>query len=188
MRDGRVLGLIEDDERVIQCAAPHVGQRDHLHDVLFGEPLEVVVVHHLAERIHQRPEIGIDLGLQVAGEIAKALTGLDRRSDEDDLADLLGAKCRHRHGHGEKRLPTTGRARAEHDVVVADRLHVDRLAGRAGHELAARLVHLDWVVAGGRLRARRHSQQPHDHVTLHAAVVAGDPVEFLEDLGGAADS
>jgi hypothetical protein len=43
-------------------------------------------------------------------------------------------------------------------------------------------------MAGGGLFASRHRQEPHHHVALHAAAIASDPVEFLEDLGGTPNS
>ena len=46
--------------------------------------------------IHQRPQVGIDLGLQVAGQEAEALARLDRRPNQDDLADRSAASGRPR--------------------------------------------------------------------------------------------
>jgi hypothetical protein len=143
LRDGRVLGFVENDEGVVERAAAHVGQRYHLDDILLREPLEDVEVHHFAERVEQRPQVGIDLGLEITGQEAEALARLDGRPHEHDLAHLFSPQGDHGHCHGEKCLAAAGRAGAEHDVVVADRPHVGRLTFRPRHELSAGLLNLD---------------------------------------------
>ena len=184
LRDGGVLCLVEDDEGIVERSAAHVGQRNHLHDVLLREPFHGLVVHHLAERVEQRPQIGIDLGLHVAGQVAEALTRLDRGPDEDDLADLPGAKAGHGQGHGEKCLAAPRRSRAEDDVVIPDRLHVGCLARRLGHQLPSRPGHLDRVRGGLGRGIDDPGEQPGHLLRLHRAAIAGDTVELLEDFGG----
>ena len=44
---------------------------------------------HIVERIIERPEIGIDLLAQIAGQEAEPLAGLDRRARQDDAIDFL---------------------------------------------------------------------------------------------------
>ena len=51
LRDGRVLGLVENDERLVQRPAAHVGQRNHLDQVLFRVALEQIVIHHFVQGI-----------------------------------------------------------------------------------------------------------------------------------------
>ena len=44
--------------------------------------------HHVVEGVEQRPHVPVDLRERVAGEEAEPLAGLDRRTREDDSADL----------------------------------------------------------------------------------------------------
>ena len=41
-------------------------------------------VEHVVERVEERAQVGIDLGLEVAGQEAEPLAGLDRGPGEDD--------------------------------------------------------------------------------------------------------
>ena len=57
----RVLRLVEDDERVVERAAAHEGQRRDLDLALLDQGRELLAVHHVVERVEQRPEVGVDL-------------------------------------------------------------------------------------------------------------------------------
>ena len=93
---GRVLGLVEDDEAVVQRAAAHVGQGRDL-DVA---ALEIFVVGLRAEHVEQgvveRAQVGVDLVLQIAGQKAQAFPRLDGGAGQDDAVDLLGPEGRAR--------------------------------------------------------------------------------------------
>ena len=60
---GGVLSLVQDDEGVVQGAAPHIGQRGHL-DV---PPLQVLVIglrpQHVEEGVVEGTQIGVHLAL-----------------------------------------------------------------------------------------------------------------------------
>ncbi len=134
----RVLRLVEDDERVVQRAAPHVGERRHLDGALLEEPPRRLRPDHVVHGVVERAEVGVDLGEQVAGQEAQALAGLDRRARQDDPVELLVLQGLHGERHREVRLAGTGRARPEGHDVAADRLDVAALPGRLRvHVLAA---------------------------------------------------
>src|SRR5436305_14740450 len=64
----RVLGLVEDDEAVVEGPAAHVGERgdlDHAPVEVLRDPLGL---EHVVQRIEQRPQIRVDLGHEIAGQ------------------------------------------------------------------------------------------------------------------------
>ena len=137
LRHGRVLRFVQNHEGFVQRPPAHVGQRDHLDQVLLGVALDLFVVHHLAQRVEQRTQIGIDLGLQVAGQKAQAFARLDRRPHQHDLADRLLLQRLHGHRHGQIRFARPGRPGAKHQIVLLDRLDVAGLATGARTDRAA---------------------------------------------------
>ena len=56
-----VLGLVQDDEAVVQGAAAHERQRRDLDGVALQQLLHFSRLQHVVERVVQRPEVGIDL-------------------------------------------------------------------------------------------------------------------------------
>ena len=68
------------DER----AAAHEGDRGDLDLAALEQPLDLLVVDQVVERVVERPQVGIDLLLQVAGQEAELLARLDRRTGQDD--------------------------------------------------------------------------------------------------------
>src|ERR1700743_1359715 len=80
----RVLRLVEDHEGVVQGAAAHEGERRHLDHVALEVAVDAIGVEHVVEGVEERPQVWIDLGLDVAGQEAEALAGLDRGPGEDD--------------------------------------------------------------------------------------------------------
>ena len=187
LRDGRVLGFVENDKRLVQRAASHVGQRNHLDQVLLGVALDQVVIHHFVQGIQQRPQIGIDLGLQIAGQKAEAFARLDRRPHQDDLADGLPFQGRHGHGHGQIGLSGSGGPAAQHDVVLANGLDVAAWPGVRGRICRpARKTSIGVVVVGGQAasHARQHAA---DVVGRHVALAIGTGLKLFEHLGRLAD-
>lgn len=59
----RVLGFIEDDERLFQSPAAHVSERRDFDDVAVDHLLELVVAEHIGQGIVQGAQVGIDLFL-----------------------------------------------------------------------------------------------------------------------------
>ena len=76
--DGGVLRLVHDDERVVQRAAAHVGERRDLDDVPLDELAHALDAEELVQRIVDRTQVGVDLLHHVARQEAQALAGLDR--------------------------------------------------------------------------------------------------------------
>ncbi len=126
----RVLRLVENDERVVQRAAAHVGQRRDLDRAGLHQPRQRVGIEHVVQRVEQRPQVRVDLVEQRAGQEAEPLARLDRRAGQDDAVDLLGQQRLHGLGHGEVGLAGAGRADAEDDRVLVDRVDVALLVQR----------------------------------------------------------
>ncbi len=60
---------------------------------------DAVGIEHVVQRVVERAQVRIDLGHQVARQEPESLTGLDRRSGEDDPLDLLVLQRPHGHRH-----------------------------------------------------------------------------------------
>ena len=84
----RVLRLVEDDERVVQRPAAHERERRDLDRPAVHVRVQPIGVHHVVERVEQRPHVRVDLREHVARQEPEPLAGLDRGAREDDPADL----------------------------------------------------------------------------------------------------
>ena len=76
----RVLRLVEHDERVVERAAAHVGERGDLDRAGRQQLGHELGIHHLVERVVQRAQVRVDLVGQRAGQEAEPLPRLDRRA------------------------------------------------------------------------------------------------------------
>ena len=132
-----VLRLVQDDERVVQRPAAHVGQRRDLDGARRDQPRDRVRVEHVVQRVVERPQVRVDLLVQRAGQEAEPLPGLHRRPGQDDPVDLLGLQRLDRLGHGQVGLAGAGRADAEDDRVLVDGVHVALLVERLGPDRPA---------------------------------------------------
>jgi hypothetical protein len=83
---GGVLGFVENDDAFVERAAAHESERDHLDDVVDHEAFDLLEIHHVVQGVKQGTQIGVDLGLQVAGQEAQALAGLDRGAGQHEPA------------------------------------------------------------------------------------------------------
>ena len=92
------------------------------------------------EGVVERPEVGVDLLDEVAGQEAQLLAGLDRGPGQDDAVDGLVLEEGQGHGHGQVGLARPGRADAEDEVVVPDGLDVVLLVEALGVDGLAREV------------------------------------------------
>ena len=138
----RVLRLVEDDERAVERAAPHEGERRHLDGPPVEQPLRALGLEQVVERVVERPQVRVDLGHQVAGQEAEPLARLDGGAGQDDAGDLAGLQGVHGLGHGQVGLARPGRTDAERDDVLRDGVDVALLPGRVGpHRLAAGRPH-----------------------------------------------
>ena len=137
LRAGGILRLVEDDERVRQRPSTHIGERRDLNHARFEGLLHTLAGHHVLQRVVQRPEVGIHLGLHVAREKSERFTSLDRRPREHNPLDPLTHQCVDGCGDGEIGLACTGRPDPEYDVVLENRLQVCGLPRRLSlHDLA----------------------------------------------------
>ena len=87
-----VLRLVEDDEGVVERAAAHERDRRDLDRAALDQPRRLLGVHHVVERVVERPQVRVHLLLQVARQEPELLARLDRRPRQDDAADLLGQR------------------------------------------------------------------------------------------------
>jgi hypothetical protein len=82
------------------------------------------------QRVVQRPEVGIDLLVERAGQETEPLPRLHRRPGQDNPVDLLRLQGLHGLGHRQVRLAGTRRTDAENDGMRVDRVHVPLLVQR----------------------------------------------------------
>ena len=159
----RVLGLVEDDERVVQRAAAHEGERRDLDHAALQVLVHLLGLEHVVEGVEQRAQVGVDLGHQVAGQEAEPLARLDRRARQDDAVDLAARERRDRHRHREERLAGAGRADADRDRGAADRVDVALLVDGLRRDAQAAVAPDDVLEdAGSATRAR--SSAPADRL------------------------
>ena len=88
---------------------------------------ELLGRQHVVERVVERPQIGIDLLAQVAGQEAQPLARLDRRPRQDDPVDAAAHQQVDRGGDREIGLAGAGGPEAEDQLVLAQRLDIGRL-------------------------------------------------------------
>ena len=81
-----VLRLVEHDERVVEGAAAHVRERRDLDRARREELRHHLGVHHLVERVVERPQVRVDLVGERAGQEPEPLARLDGRTGQDDAA------------------------------------------------------------------------------------------------------
>src|SRR4028119_1609694 len=89
---GGVLGFVQDDERVVQGPTSHKRQRRDLDYTPLKMPLELGRVHHLVERVVERPEVRVDLRHHVTRQEPERLPRLDRGPRQDDPRHLPAAR------------------------------------------------------------------------------------------------
>ena len=88
-------------------------------------------IHQIVQRVVDRPQIGIDLLPQIAGQEAEPLAGLDRGPRQDDAIDFLAFEQLRGMRHRKPGLAGAGRADAEHHLVALQRADIGILRGRA---------------------------------------------------------
>ena len=112
--------------------------------------LRALHVGHVEERVVERPDVGVHLLGERAGQKAQALPRLHHGTREDDAPDLLALERGHGHGHGEVGLAGAGRADAERDGVHADGVDVALLAGGLRTDGTSAIREQDVFAQGGR--------------------------------------
>lgn len=132
---GGVLGLVKDYEGVGQRAAAHKRQRSDLDNPFLKHLGHSLAVDEVKEGVVQGSKVRIDLVLQIAGQKAETLACLDRRTRQDDAADLFFEECIDGHRDRKKALARSGDADAENEIVVRDRIEIFALVGGLGSDL-----------------------------------------------------
>ena len=127
----RVLGLVQNDEGVVQRPAAHVGQRGDFDGLFLETFLGAFETEQIVERIVQRAKIRIDFLGQIAGQKAEAFAGLDGRTGQDNALYGIAFHGIDRTGHGKIGLAGTGRSDTEGDVVFQYGFQVIDLSGSA---------------------------------------------------------
>ena len=136
---GGVLGLVEDDDGIVESASAHEGERGDLDGIRFHILLQFDGGEHILESVIERAQVWVDLILHVAGEESEFLASLDSRSGEDDAFALTVFQGRHGEGDSDIRLSGSGGAESEREVVLVEGFHHFRLIGVAGSDGATAL-------------------------------------------------
>ena len=89
-----ILRLVQDDERVVQRAAAHVGQGGDLNGSALGVPDNLLGGQHVLQRVVQRAQIGRDFFVKVPRQKPERLAGLHGGPGQDDPGRLAGAHRR----------------------------------------------------------------------------------------------
>src|SRR5712671_4185742 len=118
-----VLRLVDDDEGVVQRPPTHISDRRDLDRSFDHQLFDASTAQPFVQRIVERAQVGRELVVDVAGEIAEALSCLDRWTRQHDAADLPSFESGHRGTDGEIGLAGSGRAHCDRQVVVLDRRH-----------------------------------------------------------------
>ena len=124
---GRVLRLVQDDERVVQSSSPHESQGRDLDGPAFQETGQRVGAHHLEERVVERLHVRIDLLVQRSRQEAEAFARLDGGPRQDQTRDLLLLERSDGRCDREIGLARSGRTDRERDRRVAHRIDVSLL-------------------------------------------------------------
>jgi len=147
-------------------------------------------LHHLAERVVEGAEVGVDLVGQGTRQEAEALPRFDGRASEDDPIDILPLQRLHGFRHGEVGLSGAGRADPEHDRVRVDGVDVFFLAeGLRTDALPARGENRRAETDGGARAAviTEHTGARHDLGGREIAALADHHEEFVDQAPGSGD-
>ena len=172
----------------LQRAAPHEGERRDLDRAAFDEALRALGLEHVVEGVVERPQVGVDLGHEVARQEAEPFAGLDGGAGEDDPVDLFRLERPHGCRDGEVGLAGSRRTDPEGDRVRGDGVDVAALSRghRADRSAAGGPQHLGREHLGGHDVGLHHLDRPSDVGgvdPLAAFEVRDELVEDLPDTG-----
>jgi hypothetical protein len=114
----RVLRLIDNDERVLQCAPAHEGDRGDLDLAARHAALHLFLAHQFAQAVPDGQHVGVDLLFQRAGQEAELLPCFHRRARHDQALARAGHQFGHAGRNGQEGLARAGRADAENEAIV----------------------------------------------------------------------
>jgi len=147
----------------------------------------LLVVHHFLQGVQQRPQVGIDFRLQVAGQKAKTLARLHRRPHQHDLANGVIFESLDRHCHREVGFSRARRPHREDEVMVADCVHIAGLPWRARPNLATGKKHLGGLMLLDAFVAGHQGQDFRYVVGFELTASLHEQLELLQDLGRMGD-
>ena len=133
-----VLGLVEDDEGVVQGAAAHECQRGYLDGAVLPVGEQFLLRNHVAQGVVERLQVGVELVAQVAGQESKVFASLDGGASQHNAAHLLVFQGTDDQGHGGVGLARSGRSHGEDHVVAVHCIDQSTLV--AGHSLDQQAV------------------------------------------------
>jgi hypothetical protein len=138
-------------------------------------------VHQIVQCIVDRPQIWIDLVLEVAGQKAEPLAGFDRRPRQDDAIDFLAFEQLRGMRHRKPGLAGAGGTDAEHHLVPLQRANIGILRGGACPHRT--LAQIDGLECGlGRLGVIFEQRALRDHGADRALDVALREIVALRGL------
>ena len=180
----RVLGLVEDDEAVVQRAAAHEGERRDLHGLTLEELLGAFGLDHVVEGVVERPQVGVDLGHQVARQESQALARFHGGPGEDDALHLLGLQRLHGKGDRQPTLARAGGAEGEGDHVLPNGVDVALLTGGLRPDRAALGPAKDLVGQhpARSLRGAHHVDRASEHAVVERLALLEQEHELLHQL------
>src|SRR4029078_4563564 len=82
-----VLGLVEDDEGIVEGPPPHEGQRRDFDLARSDAPLDLLGRNHVVEAIVKGTQVGVDFFLHVSRKEAQPLARFDRGPRKDQAID-----------------------------------------------------------------------------------------------------
>ncbi len=182
---GGVLGLVEDDEAIVERAPAHKREGRHLNHVSFQQFFHPLVVEHLIEGIVQGTQVGVHFFLQRAGQKSQAFAGFHGRPGQNDARHLFAQQCGNGHGDGQVRLAGAGGSDAEYQIVALHGFQVPPLVdGLRRQDLLAETALFAAVHQGaqGHFRIESH----HAQIAVQVAVIedvafAHEGVVILQD-------
>ena len=140
---------------MVQRPPAHIREGRHLKQIALHVPAHLVEGYHVVERVVERAQIGVHLGLHVSGQKAETLARLDGRACQHDLPNGTRFECRDGHGDGKIGLSGPGRPDTEHQVVLLDRPDVVGLTAGPRPDRTSRCEHINPNLADGAFGALR---------------------------------
>ena len=123
-----VLGLVENDEGVVERPSAHVGQRSDFDRAAFHVLLDFLAGKHVMQRVVEWAKVRRDFFVEVAGQKTERFAGFHRRASQNNARNFLLLERLNGHRHRQISLAGAGGTDGERHVVMTNRLHVFFLA------------------------------------------------------------
>ena len=184
LADRGVLGLVQDDEGVVEGASAHVRQGRDLDRAGGHELGQSLGVEHVPQGVVEGTQVGVDLVGEGAGQEAEVLPRLDGRAGQHDAAHLAGEEAAHGLGHRQVGLARARGADAEDDGGAVDGVRVGLLAGGLGADRAP--ARGEDLLRGGLARGEASKQADglFDGGGVQGGAAPGHADEFFEEARG----